>query len=171
MARVRVEVDGYLARVYSPYDPERVEIIKTIPGRRWDSRGKFWEIPAVQVPNLVVALGAFGDVVAINQASEPPPQQHKRDDGEVRQLREENRRLEREKQRLEQAVVRMRNEADAADDRSWAEQLLSGCDPQLSEKVFKRLVTVLHPDAGGDTRLMQELNVARDLLDAARTYR
>jgi hypothetical protein len=37
------------------------------------------------------------------------------------------------------------------------------CLPErLREPVYKALVRVLHPDAGGDIKLMQELNAARD---------
>jgi hypothetical protein len=32
----------------------------------------------------------------------------------------------------------------------------------LREAVYKALVRVLHPDAGGDTRLMRELNASRE---------
>ncbi|MFQ6102591.1 MAG: tyrosine-type recombinase/integrase [Anaerolineae bacterium] len=37
--------DGRL-RVILPYAPERVEKIKTIPGRRWDAEQKCWTVPA-----------------------------------------------------------------------------------------------------------------------------
>jgi hypothetical protein len=37
-----------------------------------------------------------------------------------------------------------------------------GVPPRLREAVYKALVRVLHPDAGGDTRLMQELNASRE---------
>lgn len=167
MALVRIEIDGFTAKVYSSYDPGRVDIIKSIPGRRWDKDGKFWEIPTGQVPSLKVALEAIGDAIVISGQAEQPPRS---DDGEVRRLREENQRLQRDKQRIEQQIIRMRNEAAAANGRNWAEQLLGACDPDLADKVFKRLTAVLHPDAGGHDELMKQLNVARDLLNA-RSYR
>jgi hypothetical protein len=34
--------------------------------------------------------------------------------------------------------------------------------PHLREPVYKALLKVLHPDTGGDTRLMQELNASRE---------
>jgi hypothetical protein len=37
--------------------------------------------------------------------------------------------------------------------------------PERHEPVFKALTKILHPDAGGDGRLQQQLNDARDQLD------
>lgn len=42
----------------------------------------------------------------------------------------------------------------------WADRLLDAVGPQRAERAYKALVKVLHPDAGGDNRLMQELNDA-----------
>jgi hypothetical protein len=47
---------------------------------------------------------------------------------------------------------------------TWAETLFAAVGPERAEPVFKALVKVLHPDAGGDTQLMQDLNRAHDQL-------
>lgn len=167
MALVRIEIAESTAEVYSPYGPERLEVIKSIPGRRWDKDGRFWEIPTTRVPSLKAALEAIGDSVVIAGSGERPPPQHDAGagDAELRRLEAANRVLEREKQHLEQQVVRMRNEA-AASDHNWAEQLLGKLSPEQSDKAYKALTKVLHPDAGGDNNLMRDLNVARDSMSA-----
>lgn len=43
---------------------------------------------------------------------------------------------------------------------TWAEQLLSRLNAEQQKKVVRALARVLHPDLGGDVRLMQELNDA-----------
>ena len=48
----------------------------------------------------------------------------------------------------------------AAPTSSWAEQLLTACPADLQKRVVRALARVLHPDLGGDGRLMQELNDA-----------
>lgn len=163
MALVRIEVDGLTARVFSPYDPQRVEVIKSIPGRHWDKDGKCWVVPTVQVPGIKVALEAIGDTVLIVGAAEPPPRQRQADDGEVRILKDANRRLERDLARLRQENQRLRSET-AARGGSWAETLLRKLTPEQAEKAYKKLATVLHPDVGGSAELMRDLNVAHDLL-------
>lgn len=150
MALVRIEVNGGLAEVHSPYDPDRIEVIRTIPGRVWNKDGKFWTIPASRVASLRAALEAYGDQVQVHSASSP-------DDATIA-------RLEREKQRLQQEIIRLKN-SQAATAQSWAEQLLGKLTPEQADKAYKALSRVLHPDVGGDTRLMQQLNAARSLRD------
>ena len=43
--RIRPGDDGRLL-VVLPYTPQRVEKIKTVPGRRWHAEQKHWTIPA-----------------------------------------------------------------------------------------------------------------------------
>lgn len=45
---------------------------------------------------------------------------------------------------------------------NWADSLFQALPEALAEKAFKALTRVLHPDTGGDTALMQQLNGARD---------
>lgn len=45
---------------------------------------------------------------------------------------------------------------------TWAETLFVAVGPDRVEPVYRALVRVLHPDTGGDTVLMQQLNAARD---------
>jgi hypothetical protein len=44
----------------------------------------------------------------------------------------------------------------------WARELMRRCPPELREKLYKAIARVLHTDLGGDQRLMQELNDARN---------
>ena len=46
MATIQIKqgTEGRL-KVYFPYSPERVELIKTIPGRKWDLVEKVWHVP------------------------------------------------------------------------------------------------------------------------------
>lgn len=161
MALVRIEVDGTEAHVYSPYHPDRIEVIKTIPGRSWDKEGKFWTIPTYQVPSLVVALQTIGDQVQINQKPDRPPPPA--DSGKLRKAQEQIHALETENRRLRRDLQRAGSEASATR-HNWAYDLLAKLDPEQAEKAYKRLAGVLHPDAGGPSDLMRDLNVARDLL-------
>jgi hypothetical protein len=45
---------------------------------------------------------------------------------------------------------------------NWARELMRRTPPELREKLYKNLAKVLHEDLGGDGRLMQELNDARN---------
>lgn len=64
---IRPGDDGRL-RVVLPYAPERVEKIKTIPGRRWDAGQKHWTVPATtgMVERLVSLF--TGDGVKVDLA-------------------------------------------------------------------------------------------------------
>lgn len=158
MARVRIEVGPVVAEVHSPYDAARVETIKSIPGRTWDKDGKFWKIPSGRVPSLVAALQSNGDHVQVVGMAPPPPSAES--DAIIA-------RLEREKQRLQQEVIRLKN-AQAAKEQNWAEQLLGTLDAEQAEKAYRALSRVLHPDMGGDTALMQQLNAARAFTNRVR---
>lgn len=159
MAFVRIEVDVLVAKVHSPYDPTRVEVIKTIPGRFWEKAGHFWTVPSGEVPALKAALEAFGDHVQIIGAAPTAPSAAETDAIITR--------LERDKQRLQQEIIRLKN-AQAASTQNWAEQLLGRLGVEQGDKAFKALSRVLHPDVGGDTVLMQQLNAARDLVNRVR---
>ena len=64
---IRPGDDGRL-RVVLPYAPERVDKIKTIPGRRWDAEQKHWTVPATtgMVGRLVSLF--TGDEVKVDPA-------------------------------------------------------------------------------------------------------
>jgi len=62
--------DGRL-HVVLPYAPERVEKIKTIPGRRWDAEQKHWTVPATTgMVEQIVSLFT-GEDVRIDPALHP----------------------------------------------------------------------------------------------------
>lgn len=157
MALVRIEVGPITAEVHSPYDPARVDIIKTIPGRTWDKDGKFWKIPSGRVASLKAALEASGDQV---QVIGTPVGRSSENDAIIA-------RLEREKLRLQQEIIRLKN-AQAASAQNWAEQLLGRLDPDQADKAYRALSRILHPDVGGPTALMQQLNAARDRFNRVR---
>lgn len=45
---------------------------------------------------------------------------------------------------------------------TWADAMFSTLPPQLSDKAYKALVKILHPDGGGDSEAMKILNAAYD---------
>jgi hypothetical protein len=45
---------------------------------------------------------------------------------------------------------------------TWADALFEAVGQHRIEPVHRALVKILHPDVGGDTSLLQDLNVARD---------
>lgn len=64
---IQPENNGRL-RVVLPYTPQRVEKIKTIPGRRWHAEQKHWTVPATTgVVERLVSLFA-GDKVELDPA-------------------------------------------------------------------------------------------------------
>jgi len=68
--RIRPGEDGRLA-VVLPYSPERVEKIKTVPGRQWNSQDKCWTVPAsAGMIHRLVSLFA-GDRVEVDPALQP----------------------------------------------------------------------------------------------------
>lgn len=179
MGTVLIQVDGPTATVKAKYDARRVEVMRSTPGRRWDADNKVDIVPSSQVDALKLRLEQeVGDTVVVQVlrpptggGGNPPPRQRAADDpfspdGErarLRVLEENNRRLKTENQRLQQELIRQRNETSARRS-SWAEDLLRKLDPEVAEKAYKRLASVLHPDVGGDNDLMRDLNVAHDLL-------
>lgn len=160
MSRVRIEMHGLNARVFSPYSEERVEILRSLPSRRWVGEGKYWEIPASYIEQLKDDLTAFGDEVVVTGA--PPPS----GGDAIAKLLQRITGLEGERNRLAQENARLRREDNtrAASSASWAEHLLRNLSPEQAELAHKRLASVLHPDVGGSAELMRDLNVARDTL-------
>lgn len=166
VATVLVFDDGVIAKVHSPYDRNRVDVIKAMPARSWDSATKTWTIPSIYVGTLKVALEAIGDAVVVTGRPAAAPGDSARHEADRRSWNAERTRLERDRQRLQQEVNRLRSTAAAASGQDWAEQLLGKLTPEQADKAYRALVRVLHPDVGGDHRLMQQLNVARDLYSA-----
>ena len=52
--------------------------------------------------------------------------------------------------------------------RTWAEHLFVAVGPARADATFRAMAKVLHPDVGGDTTLMQQLNTARRAMGGAR---
>lgn len=48
--------------------------------------------------------------------------------------------------------------------RTWAEHLFAAVGPAHADATYRAMSKVLHPDTGGDTALMQQLNAARRAL-------
>lgn len=159
MPLVTITVGRHTAEVQSPYDPARIDIIKTVPGRSWNKDRKTWSIPANWVAHLKAALEDHGDKVTVIGQPDPGPAADANPRGAHAATIA---RLEREKQRLQQEIIRLKN-AQATASQNWAEVLLSKLTPEQADKAHKALTRVLHPDVGGNTELMQQLNVARDL--------
>ena len=68
-SRIKIQPgdDGRLT-VLLPYTPERVEKIRTIPGRQWDPQQKYWTVPATTgMVERLVSLFA-GDKVEVDPA-------------------------------------------------------------------------------------------------------
>lgn len=161
MATIRIVTDYTYAKIYFDYDKAIVDAVKTIPGRGYvdaGAGGKYWRVPRQQADaarNLLASLGHNVIVVSEHAATDEPLT--------VTRLRNEAAMLRARIHILLQEVQRLRQEK-AAHDANWAESLLSKCPPELGDRVFRALTKALHPDTGGDTVLMRDLNVARDRL-------
>ena len=121
--------DGLTYRVSFTYDPDVVELIKSLPQRtrRWDKQAGVWRVKASHIDRLTELLQANGC-----------------------------------------RVIGGRRRSAAAVTQ-WADALYAAVGPQRADQVHRALTKVLHPDAAtGDNQLMQQLNVARDRMAAAR---
>ncbi len=52
--------------------------------------------------------------------------------------------------------------------RGWADQVLAAVGTEREDRTFRALARVLHPDTGGDERLMRELLAARERRNSSR---
>ncbi len=66
----KIGVQGSLCIVTFPYDPQKVERIKAIAGRRWDSAGKFWSVPLDKAEAVIAAFPGFELDPALQAARE-----------------------------------------------------------------------------------------------------
>jgi hypothetical protein len=124
-------VVGVNVQVFCPF--ELRELVKSFPGRRWDTNRKCWTVPLAHVDALADALRAAGQTVWVT-----------RTDGSAYT-----------------GGGRSHGHRDRPAP-SWAEALFDAVGPARSEQVFRALTRVLHPDVGGDHALMTALSAARD---------
>jgi len=127
----RLVVAGTVAKAYVPFDLR--EVVKSFPGKRWDSVGKHWSIPLEFVQPLAESLRAGGCEVFITRPDGTPWRSGKSSHGT--------------------------RKTPAA---GWADALFAAVGPDLAEAAFKALAKALHPDVGGDNTLMQQLVAARE---------
>lgn len=123
---IRIDSDtGQRTTVRFPYDAEAVEIIRTIPGRRWNPQLKQWTIPADEATLAASRFRRAGFSVVLNGvAFDDRPR----------------------------AVVTGFDQMLVG--------ILHGIPERLRQPTYRALSRVWHPDAGGDTVLMQSLNQA-----------
>jgi hypothetical protein len=109
-----------------PYDARAVEIIRTVPGRRWSPEHRHWTILHADVRMASVMFLRAGYDVAIDGVPYEEVQ---------------------------------RSSAPVA---SPLPALFAVLPQRLRLPAYRALSKVLHPDAGGDTALMQQLNKAME---------
>lgn len=129
---VHIQVGRSDAKVHSPFEAK--DVIKSLPRtwRAWDKEEKCWLIQLFAVDTLTESLRREGFTVRTTH-----------DAGARRQSSTPPPRAERN--------------AD-----TWADSMYLALGKELGDKAYKALVPVLHPDRGGDTVCMQQLNAARD---------
>lgn len=132
MSTVHIEVGRLDAKVHSPFEAK--DLIKELPRtwRHWDKAEKCWIVELHAVDTLVSTLSGAGFTVRTTRPA-----------GGSRQYSAPPPRAEREKP-------------------TWADSMYKALGKDLGDKAYKALVPVLHPDRGGDTTCMQQLNAARD---------
>lgn len=108
------------------------EVIKALPMRSWDKDRRCWTIPAVFLDELVDALRAAGFTTVTTEKGEQEKQDRRPPPG------------------------------PGSTTGTWADLLFTELGPDLGDRAFKALIKVVHPDTGGSTVLMQQLNIARD---------
>lgn len=132
MTVVHIEVGRSDAKVHSPFDAK--DIIKELPRtwRAWDKAEKCWLIQLFAIDTLTESLHAAGFTVRTTH------------DAGARQ-------------RYSEPPPRAGRNTS-----TWADSMYQALGKELADKAYKALVPVLHPDRGGDTVCMQQLNAARD---------
>ncbi|MDX2552782.1 hypothetical protein [Streptomyces stelliscabiei] len=129
---VHIQVGRFDAKVHSPFEAK--DYIKDLPRtwRHWDKAEKCWVVELYAVDTLVSALSAAGFTVRTTRPA-----------GSSYEYNAPPPRAERTKE-------------------TWADSMYKALGKDLADKAYKALVPVLHPDRGGDTVCMQQLNAARD---------
>ncbi|MEH0445458.1 hypothetical protein QA811_17800 [Streptomyces sp. B21-102] len=129
---VHIQVGRHDAKVHSPFEAK--DYIKDLPHtwRRWDKGEKCWVVELHAVDTLKSSLRLAGFTVRTTH-----------------QVGSE--------QRYSTPPPRAERNAD-----TWADSMYRALGKTLGDKAYKALVPVLHPDRGGDTVGMQQLNAARD---------
>ncbi|MGH3099296.1 MAG: hypothetical protein ACRDMV_25225 [Streptosporangiales bacterium] len=132
MSVVTITINGLDAKVRSPFSAK--DLVKSMPIREWSPAERVWIIPAFEVDDLVAILEADGYRVVVTRRNgeQQQKQQHQPPPG--------------------------RNGSG----KTWADDMFLTLGPDLGEKAFKALVRAIHPDLGGSTTAMQQLNAARD---------
>lgn len=129
---VHIEVGRLNAKVHSPFEAK--DIIKDLPRawRRWEKDDKCWVVELYAVDTLTISLRLAGFTVRTTHQGGS-------------------------EQRRSSPPPRAERNAD-----TWADSMYRALGKTLGDKAYKALVPVLHPDRGGDTVCMQQLNAARD---------
>lgn len=132
------------------YDAELVDLVKSYDGREYNPDNRSWTIYNSDVINFIEEASELGfsckDVTADDYVK-----------------RERQQRQERQYQQ------RNHNRSNSAPPRSygvgndWACQLFAAVGPELTDKAYKVMSRVVHPDVGGCEDLMKQLNSAYDL--------
>lgn len=60
VGQIDVSPDGTTLMISFPYRPDLVEVVKTIPGRRWDRGSRTWKVPISEVEVCVKTFMAHG---------------------------------------------------------------------------------------------------------------
>lgn len=126
------------ATVYSPFEAK--DTIKSLPTHRrsWSAGEKCWRVDTDAVDDLADMLRSQGfDVVLV--------------DTDTHWIRSDH-------------VCSAPPPPPPRTNGNWAEQLLRTAGPELSSKIRQQLSRALHPDTGGSTALMQDLNHAYDIV-------
>lgn len=174
-----------------PYDPELVNRIKRLPtyARRWEPEMKAWWIDAgwfEVAKSFLDETASYSDFRRCDNGWRPDDEERDREMQErLRQSRERQEREDRERER-----ERERERARAREQfRDWSSRmfgsyerqtfsntaredptaacfaklyLLPSAPPKLVTAAWRALSLLYHPDVGGSTEQMKEINVAYD---------
>ena len=143
------------------YNPQVVEILKDSVGydfRRWNPGPKFWTITTTKaLEGFVKALIAEGIQVEVEEgpATDPGPRSTGYRSGPSYGPGSSRSQQSKEEPKRERKTTHS-NSAGG----TWAMEMLTAAPEALRPKLYKKLSTVLHPDAGGDEAMMKALNAA-----------
>ena len=143
------KIDEFWAEVRFPFNQGLVSTIKQLPMRKWDAEGKCWIIPTTSIETLCTLFMA-----TMRGSAEPYPIMI----GGIPWEPLKNRRQE--------DFWSNKNTTGGGGGSSPSggnpfAALFAALPADLRSKAYVALAKVVHPDAGGNTQLMQQLNAAK----------
>lgn len=132
MLTARIIVTPLLVKVFSPFSMR--DVMRSIPGARWSPNGKFWSIDRAWLNMTADSLRASGCTVFVTDTDGNPW--------------------------TGSAPGPHGHRATPASD--WISAAFAACPQDKVAKLKRALLTVFHPDVGGDVAVTRQIVMAAE---------